>query len=313
MAESALLAAITVLMMFFGTFLPVLGIFIVLAWPVPIMVVVLRHGLRYGIMAVIVTAVLAMLFLGILQAVFGAVALVGFIGLIFGVGLVRDWDAPTLIGAGAIMVAVSFLVAILVMGPLMGISLLDQIQYLMVESIERAEDMYRALGTDPERLEQTFEELRQAMEYLQLVFPAVIMFSAITYATWTYFITRLILPRLGYEVPEIAPFARWRAPPWLAAVLIGAFFHQMFAGGADTILSGLARNALFAANMAYFLFGVALLYYFVRHFVQNKWISVIVCFFLAMNAVMVLVLPLAAILDSGLDFRARFAARGGAG
>jgi len=43
--------------------------------------------------------------------------------------------------------------------------------------------------------------------------------------------------------------------------------------------------------------------------VSSRIIAGLLCFVLAMNAVISLVLLLAAILDSGLDFRSRFEAR----
>jgi uncharacterized protein YybS (DUF2232 family) len=309
LAESALLAAITVLLMFIGAYLPLAGLFVVLAWPVPVMIVIMRHGTRYGVLAVAVTVFLATMFLGALQALFAGVTLVGFIGLAFGVGLERNWNAATLVGAGTVAVTMAFLVAILVSGPLMGVNLFEQIQFMLTESVERAADMYIRLGLDQQAVEETREQMEMALVYLQMVFPAVLMFSALTYALWTYFMTRLILPRLGYEVPNLTPFADWRAPIWLAFILLGAFAADLLAPGGESLLSVLAGNVLFASDMIYRVFGVSLLYFFLRHFLRSRWLAGGAVAFLSLNAVVYVLLPLVGILDSGLDIRRRFRSR----
>ncbi len=309
LAESALLAAITVLLMFIGVYLPLAGLFVLLAWPVPVMVVIMRHGVRYGVMVVAVTVFLATMFLGLLQALFAGVILVGFIGVTFGVGLDRNWNAATLIGAGTVAVTGAFLVAILISGPLMGVNLLEQMQMMMEESIERAADVYLRLGLDRETVEETRDQIQMTMLYLHLVFPAVFMFSAMVYTLWTYLMTRLILPRLGYEVADLTPFDTWRAPIWLAFVLLAAFAVDIVTPAGESLLRVFARNVLFASDMIYRVFGVSLLYFFVHHFLRTRWLAVSLVVLLFFNEVVFLLLPLAGILDSGLDFRRRFRSR----
>ena len=58
MTESGLLAAITVVMALIGVYVPLLGTVAVLMWPLPILVLIVRHGLRWGVMAVVVSGVL---------------------------------------------------------------------------------------------------------------------------------------------------------------------------------------------------------------------------------------------------------------
>ncbi len=309
LAESALLAAVTVLLMFAGAFMPLAGILIVLVMPIPVMVVVLRHGVRYATMTVVVTVFLSAMFLGLLQAVFAGVLMVGFIGLTFGIGLQRGWEASTLVGSGTVVIAALFVIIILAARPLMGVNLLERMEFMMTESIEHAGDMYTRLGLDPETTAEAVEQLNLAWEYMQMVFPAALMISALMYSIWTFLVVKLVLPRLGYSVPSLRPFARWRAPAWLAFLLIAAYAsHLVLAMG---WVVDVMRNVLFAAHMAYLVFGVSLLYYFIRRVISSRVISGLLCFVLTLNAVMALVLPLAAILDSGLDFRGRFEARAG--
>ena len=56
MTESGLLAAITVVMALIGVYVPLLGTVAILMWPLPILILIVRHGLRWGVMAVVVSA-----------------------------------------------------------------------------------------------------------------------------------------------------------------------------------------------------------------------------------------------------------------
>ncbi len=307
LAESALLAAITVLLMFLGAFLPLAGFFVVITWPVPVMLVILRHGVRYGLMTVAVTVVLSTMFLGIIQAVLAGITIVGLIGVAYGVGLLRRWPASTLVGVGTGVIALSFLMTLGLAGPLMGIDLVEQIQATAVRSAEMMAEVYAGAGVaTPEDL---VAELEAAVGIMETVFPAMLMMSAFLYSMWTFGVTRLILPRLNYPVPALPSFARWRAPIWLALVLLGSYGTIIVLGGdADTVNYPvmLAENALFAANGAYLVFGAALLFFVLQRFIRSPLAAGGITALITINPIGVSILPLVAILDSGLDVRGFF-------
>ncbi|MFW5896671.1 MAG: DUF2232 domain-containing protein, partial [Bacillota bacterium] len=206
LAESALLAAITVLLMFLGAVLPLAGFIVVLVWPIPVMLVILRHGLRYGIMTVAVTVVLSTIFLGVIQAVLAGITIVGLIGVAFGLGIHRRWSASRLVGVGTAVIALSFLITLAVAGPLMGVDLIAQIREATLLSAEMMADTYASLGVDEGR--DITAEMEMAVEVMETVFPAMLMMSAFVYSIWTFGVTRLILPRMGYPVPSLPSFAR---------------------------------------------------------------------------------------------------------
>ncbi len=311
--ESALLAALTVLLMFAGNFLPVIGFFLVLIWPIPIMLVVIRHGLKYGIMAIAVTIALGATFLGILQAVLTGVTVVGFIGVALGVGLRLDWDAPTLIGAASCAVALSFLIIVLLAGPLMGINIVEQIQTNVGEGFEQALEIYVQRGLlGPEDAEQMQEQMQLTVELVNMMFPAIFLLSSAVYAVWTFLVTRLVLPRLGYPVPALPEFSRWQAPVWLAFIYVASLLSEMFfARQPGVYLLDLVGNVFFLTNLVYLVCGTALLYFFLKHYLRFRWLAGLACFLVATHHFGALLLPLAAILDSGMDFRERFESKYG--
>ena len=58
LTESSLLSALTVILALAAVYLPVVGMAAALVWALPIIVLVVRHGLRWGIMAVLVSGII---------------------------------------------------------------------------------------------------------------------------------------------------------------------------------------------------------------------------------------------------------------
>ena len=85
LTEGGLLAALTVVIAIASVYLPIVGPFIALLWPLPLAVLVLRHGMRQGIMAMLVAgAALAMLIEPVIAL--RLVAAFGPLGLMLGFG-----------------------------------------------------------------------------------------------------------------------------------------------------------------------------------------------------------------------------------
>jgi len=56
LVESALLAVIGMILVLIGEYLPFIGMIALFLWPLPSALVVLRHGMRWGVMASVLTA-----------------------------------------------------------------------------------------------------------------------------------------------------------------------------------------------------------------------------------------------------------------
>ena len=66
--ESALLAVIGLVLVLLGQYVPFLGIAASLLWPLPSALVVLRHGMRWGVMASVLTVVCLSMFMNWITA-----------------------------------------------------------------------------------------------------------------------------------------------------------------------------------------------------------------------------------------------------
>ena len=78
LVEGALLAAINIILSIMALYMPILGTFATLVWPVPIVILGIRHGLRTSILSTVVAGI----FVAILSGPFQAVNIVISFGLI---------------------------------------------------------------------------------------------------------------------------------------------------------------------------------------------------------------------------------------
>ncbi len=86
MTESGLLAALTVVLALAAVYLPVIGMAAALIWPLPVLVLVVRHGVRWGLMAVVVSGVIMALLIEPMTALRLVLAFAP-TGLMLGLGL----------------------------------------------------------------------------------------------------------------------------------------------------------------------------------------------------------------------------------
>ena len=83
MVEGGLLAAIAIIFAIISVYLPIIGPFVNLLWPVPIILLGVRHGYKWSIMATVVAGVIISMLVHPLQAVSVVVGF-GLIGIVLG-------------------------------------------------------------------------------------------------------------------------------------------------------------------------------------------------------------------------------------
>ncbi|MBO6235684.1 MAG: DUF2232 domain-containing protein, partial [Schwartzia sp.] len=120
MTESGLLAAITVVMALIGVYVPLLGTVAILMWPLPILVLIVRHGLKWGLMAVFVSAVLTAALVEPAVSLRLALAFAPG-GVALGLGFRNEWSSVRTLVTGIVVSMVSKLAALALLFAITGI------------------------------------------------------------------------------------------------------------------------------------------------------------------------------------------------
>jgi uncharacterized protein YybS (DUF2232 family) len=237
LTEGAMLAAITVLLSLLGAYVFPYVFFIV---PVPLAILVYRHGLRQGILVAITSSLLA----GILIHISTTVILLlvfGLVGVALGAAMGENLSAPRvlLIGVGASLIA--YVLLILVSQAFFGVNVMEMLLESFEISADQISRVYEGLGMEPDQIAEAQTMLQEMMAMMKRVLPATFLLSALLLAFLNFWLTRLILGRLGHEIGWFPPFAQWKFPWYTAWGYILGLGLPLVAKGdlAQTIASNL--------------------------------------------------------------------------
>ena len=309
LTESGLLTALSVVLALMAVYLPFIGILLVLFWPLPLVVLTVRHGLRWGLMATLVTGILMGLFIEPMLALRLVIAYAP-------AGLVLGWAfAEGLSGVKTFLLTI--LAAILGQVATVGLLLLVmdvnpltmQVEMLQ-SSFDTSLQLYEEMGMSEEALANTREEIAQGMQMLTYLFPLVFIVMGLLYGAVAYMAGGKILKRLGHNVPQFPPVHEWRLP--LAFLyLFGFALVGLYWGGTRQImwLYQFSLNANALAIMAGLLQGLVLMHCLFRHFQVKLFLQIVFYVFILMNPFLAQVVAMTGLIDMIFDYRQRFSAR----
>src|SRR2546428_6928297 len=254
LTEGAVLAALVTVVGLAANYIPRVGLAANFLCPIPLAVLMIRHGLRVAALATVVAIALGSASSG---PVTGLLILLGFapIGLAIGFGLRRQWSASTvvLITGGAVLLA-------LILGGVaakIGIGVDPRVFAREViefnkRSVDEAAQRNGLLGSDPRQMAASITMMRDFFDYSYRLIPMLLRVGSFISAYLNYEVARLVLRRVGVKAPALPPMSMWGLP----AIALWAFpvLSLLAALGAGRIapLEGLG------ANLAFLIFFVLL-------------------------------------------------------
>lgn len=210
--EGALVAGLTVLLVFVGLNIPLLQPVAGVIWSVPLIVLVVRRDLKAGFLSAIVVFLLLLIFSGPFQALF-VLSQLGPLSLVYGYLFQIKAGFGRIIFIGTVTILGSLLGIAILMFLLLDISpttwmgeVQESAQRFMQAYIE-AHPIDRALmGPDPETI------LQDMFQTFKLLLPGMLVVGAVIAAFLNFIAARAVMIRLKLSVPELPPFRMWRLP-----------------------------------------------------------------------------------------------------
>ncbi|MBE3590969.1 MAG: DUF2232 domain-containing protein [Firmicutes bacterium] len=260
--EGALMAALTVVLVLAAAYVPALGFVLTFFLPAPAAAVTVRHGPAAAFLSVAAAAVLLALFLGPVQAL-GAVLSFAFLGLAFGFGLRRRWDAGRTILLGALAVAVTAVLAVLFTRLVFHQDILALMRDSLDSTVRRlAASRLPSARATAEMLQAMLKQIRE--QPLMMIAPAaaaVVAMSAVYYAAM-----RPLFRRTGVEAPRLTSFAAWTVPRSVAWAWLGVMGLTLLSLRPEwKWLAPLAQNLSYAAVAVFTAVGASVAYFFLRY------------------------------------------------
>ncbi|GAW93713.1 YybS family protein [Calderihabitans maritimus] len=309
MLEGALVAALTAVLALIGFYLPPLQIITNLIWTIPLVVVVVRHDLRTGVMAAVVASILVFLFSDPLRGLFLVIQSIG-IGLLYGHLFKLRYPAGRTVLLGSVVSGLSTFLLIGLSSLILGVQFND-IGNQLDKSMEQAIEFYRQTGLLERLTERGISEemFREQMQYLvnlfKILIPGGLILSSIAVAILNFVIARLVLKRLKISVPEVPPFRYWQLPwysTWgfiagLALLLVGDHWHLTWA-------SNVGKNVLYIYFPFLLVNGTAVAVYYYKKYSPSPLVKALLIFTIVLFPSMIIMfLLLIGLFDPLFNYR----------
>ncbi|AKX92960.1 hypothetical protein MTHERMOG20_12510 [Moorella thermoacetica] len=269
LAEGALMAALTVVLVLTGYFIPPLQLLTNIIWTVPIVVLIVRQNLRLGVMATFIAGVVIALFTGPLNATLLFVQFAA-LGLVYGYLFKIKAGAGRTIVIGALVALLSLLLTLALTFKLTGLPVGGLIQEFE-GTVNYAMEFYRRAGIldhlagqglTPDQIQASLQGM---INLLKLLLPGILMTASLLAAFANYLVAEKVLQRLGLKAAGLPPFRYWQLPwyaVWgviagLALWQLGDYYHLALASrvGVNILyvyLPLLAGNGLAAVTFIFY-------------------------------------------------------------
>jgi uncharacterized protein YybS (DUF2232 family) len=300
LTEGAILAALTVVVGAVGLVAPFVGILLA---PLPIMLLVIRWGLRTAVLASVVAALILLQFFGPLNAI-SVTAMFAPLGLALGWGVWRGIGAQLTVLAGAAAFLVSTVATLAAATFMMHQDLVGQFITSQVQGMQMALALQQKIGAPSQQIDEMRQIIAILPGFLHTALPVIFALGALVWAYLCYVIARTVLRRVGHVLPGVPPILSWRIPPGLASVLLWIAAVLALATLRVPALRGAATDAMLV-NVLVFAFQGALVGIIWMKRRQIPWFAQVLAGVLLLTAGLlpILAVTLLGMLDTWFDYR----------
>ncbi|AHM57489.1 hypothetical protein EAL2_c22090 [Peptoclostridium acidaminophilum DSM 3953] len=297
LSESALIAAIGVIFILAGTYIPLLGL-LTFFTAVPYILITMRNGLRYGVMASVISAAGVSMFTDPIYGI--TLALLFFIpGVAIGYKGISSKEPFGPVAWGFITSIVLVMVYVKLMSILLGVDIIQRAIEMFEQAVKLQGDMIESFGK-----KQAAADVGELVEYMKLIIPGAIVVQAMLMSFFNYYLALSILKRTrGYSgsIPKLSEFT---LPGNIALGMLIIYFLTMSAKGMAWInYENLMANITFIIIFMFFLQGFAVMGYFLNKSKINKFFRNTLLFTVIFLGPLSSIVSIVGFLDSIIDFR----------
>lgn len=306
LTESGLLSALTVILAMAAAYLPAIGMVAALVWALPVVVLIVRHGLRWGVMSVLVSGVIMALLLEPMLSL-RMVLSFGPTGLMLGYAFRHHWSGAHAFGMTLVASVAGKLLTFGLLFLVTSVNPLNMQMDVMQQSFDQTFAVYEQMGLDKNAIAASKAQISEAMTYLNLLLPFIVGVMGLLDAGVAYIVSSRVLRRLGETVPQLPPFAEWRLPQFFL-YLLGFALVGIYWGGSREIqpLYQAAFNLNMVAMGAGVIQGLSLMSYAMDRFRVGRVMRMFFYAFVLLGGVLVQILAFTGLFDMLFDYRRRF-------
>jgi uncharacterized protein YybS (DUF2232 family) len=303
MVEAGVLSAVAVVFAVINLYIPLLGIFLNVFWPVPLVLLGVRHGLKWSALALASSALILAIIVNPLQSLLQAAGLGG-IGLVLGWSLNKGNPPVMTLGFGAAASLLSKILVIALLFLFAGGNPFDLGPETIAKAVSDTMELYRSFGMSDAELAQIKPIVESTLNMMKLILPAGIVFAAFFDAYANLWLARAILGRLGTFTPGLPEFKNLLLHQhFLLFYGVSLLLTALLKNQPDSLFYQASVNANFIMAMPILLQGIAVAWSF--SYRKNwpgisRWLLVSMLILLQPVSIVVIFLGMA---DFVFDFR----------
>lgn len=284
---------------------------IILAAPVPLMILTCRGGVRDGAMGALFGGLLVYTLMGSVSAFMYSCEF-GLLGFLMGVLMLRVKN-----GADYMFAAIALSIAVKML--LMAVFTLSVGHNPFVITPEAASGLLAGVGStlaagglkvSPESLKQYGDAMVSTVE---LMMPSMLVLFGASDSIVSFWAVRSFLKRGGYEgkLPALPPFGVWRFPKNIFWALLAALILDMASKAfpEEGLYKMLSVNLMEVLRGVFLVQGLSLLWYFMSSRGLHKWLKIVLTLVCALFAPVSYILSMLGIFDIWYDLRRRIKLR----
>lgn len=191
--------------------------FLIFLYPIPLVVLGIRHGLKENIISSITIALIIGMLLGPVSGIF---LLILFLPLTIGLnyGIEKNKKPLEVLGVNTIILMISFLIIMAIIGNLSDISILDQLEDSFAQLLTNQMKLLEDMDYSSYELSQIRDMMENAIDYMLLIFPSMVMIFSFILTSINYVVISKLLKKWGKRKYLNPSFSKFKLPD---NVLIG--------------------------------------------------------------------------------------------
>ncbi|SFG90124.1 Uncharacterized conserved protein YybS, DUF2232 family [Desulfotomaculum arcticum] len=275
--ETVVVAGLLALLGLLGLYIVPAFYLVTLLLPVPLAYLIIKNNLLYGLLSLGLATFMLIVAFGHIGSALMLVMQFGPTGVIIGLLIKNKVSVDS-------SMAVLFFWALAVAALNLFVSfVLSGVGYANVTTefraaMDQVAEMYRQNGMMDEIGRQQFQQVAdQIIHLVQVLLPGTIAVWTIFMTIFTYFITRLLIRKLGYDAAPEFKFLEWRLP-WYSIWLVITGLAMAMAGEEFSlrIVNIIGKNILYISAFIFFVLGTAVLMFFLRAWKMPKVVKIII-------------------------------------
>lgn len=303
--EAGLISTLIVVIMLANLYVPVLSVVGKLILPIPVIILYIRHNFKITLSAVVVSSIIVAMLSDPIQA-FQCLIILATVGVTLGYCIKHKKSNSLTLIMLTIMSAIGITISFVILVHLAGKQgIIDFMSNQLQQSVNMTKQMYAGMGLTKEQsvmLDSIYEFAKP--DNLTKNFLLIISLTGFMSACLNYYVTRIILKKLKYDIVEVKSFDYFYINSKMAAIvaifiLVGVLLtkNNMSIGSSITTAGYGILQVMLLLNGAAFV-----LYYLRNKFNMSKLISNLILIFTILSPLLVVFVYLG-LIDILVDFR----------